>query len=135
MADLVVINKCESIARCLKRIRDDFTGIESLKGDFMRQDAIILNIQRACEQSIDLANHLIKVLKLGIPKNSKDAFELLGNQEIISTKLSSSLSKMVAFRNIAVHEYTQLNLDIVISIVEKDLKDFEEFTQIAAKYA
>ena len=49
MADPVVINKCESIARYLKRIREDYSGSEPLKGDFMRQDAIILNPDFALE--------------------------------------------------------------------------------------
>ena len=34
---------------------------------------------------------------------------------------------MVGFRNIAVHDYQNLNLEIVVAIVEKNLGDFEGF--------
>ena len=34
---------------------------------------------------------------------------------------------MVGFRNIAVHDYQNLNLEIVVAIVEKHLGDFEDF--------
>ena len=34
---------------------------------------------------------------------------------------------MVGFRNIAVHDYQNLNIEIVISIVQKHLEDFEGF--------
>ncbi len=39
--------------------------------------AIALNVQRACELCIDIANHLIKTKKLGLPQDSKDSFSLL----------------------------------------------------------
>ena len=134
MADSIIINKCASIERCLKRIREDYQGPDSITKDFTRQDAIILNLQRACEQSIDLANHLVKKLRLGIPKNSKEAFELLQEQGILNPKLALKLSKMVSFRNIAIHEYTKLNQDILVSIVEQDLGDFESFIQAVSKF-
>lgn len=64
MADSIIINKAGSIERCLKRIREDYIGFESdFEANYMRQDAVLLNLQRACEQSIDLANHLVKILK------------------------------------------------------------------------
>ena len=35
--------------------------------------------------------------------------------------------KMVGFRNLAVHEYQSLDLDVLRSILEKNLGNFEEF--------
>jgi uncharacterized protein YutE (UPF0331/DUF86 family) len=40
---------------------------------------------------------------------------------------------MVGFRNIAIHDYQQLNLDIVQSIVEHRLSDFTTFTERVLK--
>jgi uncharacterized protein YutE (UPF0331/DUF86 family) len=39
------------------------------------------------------------------------------------------LQRMVGFRTIAIHDYQQLNLDIVQSIVEYRLSDFTAFTE------
>ena len=36
---------------------------------------------------------------------------------------------MVGFRNIAVHDYQAINIDIVQQIIEKNLNDFKEFTK------
>ncbi len=47
--------------------------------------------------------------------------------------LAETLQGMVSFRNIAVHDYAALNLDIVVSIVEKHLVDFTTFTEILLK--
>jgi uncharacterized protein YutE (UPF0331/DUF86 family) len=136
MADRVILNKADSIERCLKRIREDYQGQEeAFRSEYMRQDAIILNLQRACEQSIDLANHLVKEQKAGIPQTSKAAFELLVKAGILEEALGERLSKMVGFRNVAVHQYQEMDLDIVTTIIEKHLDDFRTFVRVALQFA
>jgi uncharacterized protein YutE (UPF0331/DUF86 family) len=51
----------------------------------------------------------------------------LEEHHIISKESSKQLQAMVGFRNIAVHDYQNLNIDIVIAIVESHLGDFELF--------
>ena len=58
----VVINKIASIERCLQRINTVYSEVgDDLTTDFTRQDSILLNLQRACEASIDLANYINKL--------------------------------------------------------------------------
>ena len=42
-----------------------------------RQDSILLNLQRCCEAAIDLAMHWVRVRRLGLPQESREAFTLL----------------------------------------------------------
>jgi uncharacterized protein YutE (UPF0331/DUF86 family) len=42
-------------------------------------------------------------------------------------KVATNLKKMVGLRNIAVHDYQELNIDIVKFIVENHLVDFQHF--------
>lgn len=42
---------------------------------------------------------------------------------------------MVGFRNLAVHDYQELNLDIVLSIIRSNLADLEEFARLAIALA
>lgn len=131
MADDVVLNRCAAIERCVARVREEFAGDpENLRRDIRRQDSIILNLQRACESSIDLAMHLVRVRKLGIPQESRDAFRLLEDAGVLSSALSARLMRMVGFRNVAVHDYQRLNLDVVESIVRHDLGDFGEYVRV-----
>ena len=59
----IVISKINSIQRCIERARAEYgAGTQSFETDYTRQDAVMLNILRACEQAIDLANHIIKGL-------------------------------------------------------------------------
>jgi uncharacterized protein YutE (UPF0331/DUF86 family) len=128
--DDIILNKSAFIEKALKRIREDYLGHETeFDTNLLYQDAIILNLLRACEASIDLAAHVIRLKKLGLPQSSKDVFVLLKESGLIDTELSSNLQGMVGFRNIAVHNYQQLNLAIVRHIIEHRLGDFESFTR------
>ena len=132
MADDVILNKAGVIERCIARIREEHDGNdENLMNDFTRQDSIILNLQRACEATIDLAMHLVIVNNLGIPQESRDAFSLLADADLLENGIAETLMKMVGFRNIAVHDYRKMNLDIVKSIVNDELNVFLDFSRWA----
>lgn len=123
----VIYNKMETIERCIKRINEVYEGNFENLSDYTKQDSIVLNIQRSCQASIDLAMHIVSEKKLGIPQNSRDAFEVLNSNKIIDNELTSKLKAMIGFRNIAVHDYKAVNLDIVREIIEKNINDFREF--------
>jgi len=128
--DDVLLNKNETIKRCIRRISEEYQdNPENLK-NHTKQDSIILNLQRLCEAAIDTAMHVVAELKLGIPQNSRDAFEMLYENEIIDSKMTENLKAMVGFRNIAVHDYQKVNLKIVQAIVENEIDDILEFSQV-----
>lgn len=129
--DDVILNKTASIQRCLKRIRTVYsrsTGL-AFADDFDKQDIVILNLVRAAEQTLDLANYLVRKEQLGLPQNSKESFLLLGQGGLIKPDLAERLGRMIGFRNLAVHEYQRLDLAKVIDIIEHHLVDFQRFTQ------
>ena len=129
----VVLNKISVIERCIKRIKEEYdNNPENLK-NYTKQDSIILNIQRACEASIDLSMHIISERKFGIPQNSRDAFEILFNNKIIDENLMRKLKSMVGFRNIAVHDYQTVNLDIVKAVIENHIDDLKKFSSSILK--
>ena len=66
LPDDVLLNKAATIERCVKRARDEYQQDPlSFASNFTRQDAAILNIQRACEAALDMGQHLIRKYKLG----------------------------------------------------------------------
>ena len=131
MADDVLMNKAAAIERAVQRARDEYGGDDAnLLANQTRQDAIILNLQRACESSIDAAMHLVRVHRLGIPQETREAFDMLERAGWLDASLAGRLRKMVGFRNVAVHDYQKLNLDVVRSILTERLDDFLEFTRL-----
>jgi len=130
MPDDVILNKVASLERCLERVRTVFGGKDAnLYDNLTAQESILLNLQRACEISIDLAMHVVRKRKLGVPQDSRDAFDLLQTHGLLDEPLTTSMKRMVGFRNIAIHEYDKLNLDIVKSILTTKLDDILRFGQ------
>lgn len=126
----VILNKTTTIERCVNRIHEVYEGNPYNLKDFTKQDSIILNIQRACEASIDLAMHIVSERKLGVPKASREGFKLLQEAGLIDAPLAKTLMNMVGFRNIAVHDDQALELAVLEAILEKHIKDFKEFTKV-----
>ena len=128
--DDIVLNKKESIERCIKQIRVYYAlpGDIPFERDYLRQDAIAVNMQRACEQCIDLANHTIKTRKLGLPKESRESFRLLAQSDIIPHDLATNLENMVGFRNILVHQYQDLDIQLMVDVIENHLDDLIDYT-------
>jgi len=133
MIDDVILNKTEIIKRCIRRAKEEYDCNPKNLENCTKQDSITLNIQRACEAVIDLGMHVIAERSLGIPQTSRDTFEILQDNRIITTEMCERLKAMIGFRNIAIHNYQRLNLKIIQAIIEKDLKDLLSFTDVILK--
>jgi uncharacterized protein YutE (UPF0331/DUF86 family) len=120
MADDVLLNKAASIERCVARAREEYAkDPDTFAEDQTRQDAAILNLQRACEASINAGNRLIRTRQLGLPQSAREVFDILTRERLIDTSLASAMKQMTGFRNIAVHDYQAMQIPIVIAIIEK----------------
>ncbi len=132
----IVLNKKESIERCIKQARLYYNMSSDIpfEEDYIRQDAVAVNLYRAVEQVIDLANHAIKKRKLGLPKESRESFDILARAKVISGELADKLKGMVGFRNILVHEYQYVDLKIMVDVIEHHLEDLVIFTNHVMEY-
>ncbi len=121
----VILNKKVSIERCIRQI-DRYYHMETglpFADDRLRQDAVAMNLQRIAELTIDIANHLIKVRKLGLPRDSRESFSLLEQAGLIDTEMMRKLQGMVGFRNILVHEYQKMDMAIMVKVIEHHSRD------------
>jgi uncharacterized protein YutE (UPF0331/DUF86 family) len=125
VADDVVIQKLASIDRCLAAVRRYVAGDLGRLEEPMVLDAVVLNLQRACEQAIDAACREVSRRGLGVPADSADAFSLLERERVLSSAVAERMRRMVGFRNVAIHEYRRLDPAVVRTVVEHRLGDFE----------
>ncbi|MDP3653066.1 MAG: DUF86 domain-containing protein [Rhodoferax sp.] len=130
MPDDVILNKAATIERCVARAREEFERDPlTFATDFTRQDAAVLNVQRACEAALDMGQHIVRRERLGVPQSARDVFELLAQAQWIDAPLANSLKRMVAFRNIAVHDYQSLLLPILVNVITQHLDEFLQLTK------
>ena len=129
----VVEQKLESLRRCLRRIETKCpTDAATLVADIDLQDIISLNLSRAVQISVDIGAHLIAGMEVPPPDTMGQTFDLLAQEGMLNNALASSLKKAVGFRNVAVHNYENINWDIVHSLVKYHLADFSEFAKVVA---
>src|SRR4030067_3378943 len=118
--DDIVLNKVAIIEKCINRIKEEYVGYEDIfEENYTKQDSVVLNLERACQACMDLGMHILRIKNLGIPQSNREIFVLLQKARIINPGLSKKMQAMVGFRNIAVHDYQNLNLNIVRAIIEK----------------
>lgn len=127
--EAVIINKYESIQRCIKRIQEEYDNNINNLYDYRRLDPIVLNLQRACEAAIDIAMYIVSNRKLGIPQMKKEAFIKLEEHELISKQMSLNMQKMIGFRNIAIHDYKQIDEEILADVIENHLNELTDFAK------
>jgi uncharacterized protein YutE (UPF0331/DUF86 family) len=65
------------------------TAGSDFKTNYLLQDAAVLNIIRACETALDLANMLIRRRRLGIPSESRESFGILVREQLLERSLGS----------------------------------------------
>ena len=115
----------------LARAREEYAhDPTSFATDFTRQDAATLNVQRACEAVLDMGQYIVRREGLGVPQSARDVFDLMARGQWIDTALAVALKRMVAFRNIAVHDYQNLLLPILVNVITGHLDEFLVFTRI-----
>ena len=125
----VLLQKKASVERCIRQARDYYAmpSEKPFAEDFYKQDAVILNLQRACEQCIGMANHVIRLKKLGLPATSAESFTLLRKAGTIDSGMEKKLIGMVGFRNILVHQYSDIDCKQVEQVVRQDADDLIQF--------
>ncbi len=124
--DDVIYNKAAIIERSLKRMKEEYTSDPDLVNQ-THVDAMILNIERACQAAIDMAMHIVSITHSGIPQTSAEAFILLSKNNLCSNSTAKSMVALTGFRKIAIHEYQKIDLAILKSIAEKEWKGLVEF--------
>lgn len=121
------------ILRLLRGVSDDLAILrhEAAADETRRADPIWLRgikytFVTAIEACIDVAQHICASEGWGPPADNGDAMRLLGTRPVLTADLADALRKAVGFRNVLVHEYIQVQDDIVTTRLD-DLGDLEQF--------
>ena len=121
--DDILLNKAAIIERCVRRMLEEARACPQFD-DFTHVDALTLNIERACQAAIDIAMHVVADRHLGVPQSTAEAFLLLERSGVIDRPLAAALAGMVGFRNVAVHQYEDMDMNVLRWIVESGHRDW-----------
>jgi len=132
---LLVGRKLVQIDTYLKQI-GDFSGISlsQYKNDWKIQRIVERTLHVLIEVCIDIANHIISDQERRLPTGHADTFKVLMENKVVSNNLCRTLENMAKFRNIFVHQYETIDPTIVVSILHRNLRDFEKYKKAIIKY-
>ncbi|MBT9174248.1 MAG: hypothetical protein DDT21_02660 [Syntrophomonadaceae bacterium] len=136
---MAVIEVVESKLKLLAEYRRDLKEYEKIRLEEYRKDKKIQRfiertLQLSIECCIDIASHITSDEGFREAKDNKDLFIILNEEKVISASLLKNLIKMAQFRNIIVHNYTRIEPEIVVSILRKNIVDFDNFAKEIAKF-
>lgn len=117
---LALIETCVQELRTLARPSEVTT-------DRVQERFVEHTLQIAIQAVIDVASHIVSDERLGEPRTNRELVDLLERDRWIAPDLGLTMRRMVGFRNIVVHGYEVVDLDIVRDIVEHRLDDLLSF--------
>ena len=114
MDQQLITLKLESLRRCLNRVEEKTPAdLKQLENDLDIQDILVLNLSRAVQLCVDIASHIISRSNETMPATMGGTFVLLHEMGIIDESIAQNLRKSVGFRNVAVHNYDEVEWAIV----------------------
>lgn len=126
----LILEKLESLRRCVRRVEEKCPDQqETLFEDWDVQDILALNLTRAVQLCVDIAAHLIASSDLPAPDTMAGTFETMHQAGMLPAALTDRMRRAVGFRNVAIHNYRDIDWRIVYTICHEHMSDFKAFAQ------
>lgn len=129
----LVAKKLARIATCLHELRT-LASPDRLRVDVREERFVEHTLQIAIQSALDVASHVVSDERLGEPETNRALFRVLARTGAISEDLALRLGDMAGFRNILVHGYDDVQIDIVEDVVRHHLGDLDEFVAGVSHY-
>jgi uncharacterized protein YutE (UPF0331/DUF86 family) len=124
----ILWSKISSLQKHVDRIKAKReVELQQFLQDLDRQESVLFNLQMAVQNCIDLAAHIVAEEGLGVAGSTNELFYLLEEQGYIGQELTEKMIRAVGFRNLIVHEYGKLDLEVVFRVSHEDVEDLERF--------
>ena len=99
--------------------------IQSFKNSWALQRMTERVLQVMVEIVVDIAERLIALKNAGPTATASEAMEKLVELKII--KSAQPYTNMVRFRNLIIHQYEEIDTEIVFNIAKNKLENFRQF--------
>ncbi len=120
-----LLNNLKNYISQLRDAKD--INYRKFKLDIRSQRFVVHTLQIAVESAMDIAHHIISDDKMREPKTYAEAFAVLAENGVISEGMENTGRMMAQFRNKIVHNYEDVDLNVLYSIFTNKLDDFEQF--------
>ncbi|HXH07066.1 MAG TPA: DUF86 domain-containing protein [Vicinamibacterales bacterium] len=119
---LAVIETCVADLRRLARP-------DAMAHDIREKRFIEHTLQIAIQAALDVASHIVSDERLGEPETNRQLFDLLARAGWLPAEQADLMKRMAGLRNILVHGYQTVNLDVLQDAVAHRLDDRLAFSR------
>jgi len=133
--DLAVVRRhlmaLDEVLATLRR-HQGVTAVE-LVSDRERLWAVERGLQLCAQNSLDLATHLAVAAGRDVPDYAS-AIDRLAELAVLPPDLATRFRAVAGFRNILVHGYLEVDVQLVAKVLTERLDDFVEFAELVDAY-
>jgi uncharacterized protein YutE (UPF0331/DUF86 family) len=122
----LIAKKLAFIETCLCDLRQQARP-DRLSADVRELRFVEHTLQIAIQAALDVASHIVSDNRLGEPRTNRELFDLLGRHGWLQPSLVEVLRDMGGFRNVLVHGYAEVDVNVVRDVLDHHLPDFEAF--------
>ena len=124
----LILRKLADLEEYLEQLKE-FQGVtlDAYLSDWKTQRIVERTLQMMIETCADIAGHIISDKGFRIPKSYADTFRVLEDNKVIEPDLLPNMVKMSKFRNVIVHQYDNVDAEIITGILRNNIHDFVEF--------
>jgi len=106
---------------------------DDLRGDPLRRAAVERLIQVIIDLALDVNGHLVVALGHPAPETGRESFLAMGRAGVLEPALADRLAPAAGLRNVLVHHYVDVRVDLVAAAIDQVLDDFPRYVrQVAA---
>jgi len=102
-------------------------SIEEIKDDTMIKSALERDLYVIVQSAIDLAEATVAFKNFRKPITMREAFDILKEENILTSEFVQSFGNIVGFRNAVAHNYENLRLEVIYDVLHNKLKEVEVF--------
>lgn len=124
----LIAKRLAFVVDCIAEIRQ-LGKPGALRDDMVQQRFVEHTLQIAIQAILDVAFAIVSENNLGEPSENRQVFDRLAAAGWITPAMRDTCRRMVAFRNIVVHRYLQVDVAVLEQIVVRDLDDLLAFVR------
>lgn len=133
------------VKRKISLIQDDLSHLtnfndlsfDEIAKDAIRQAAVERFLERIINRAVDINQYLISELATkdtSPPKDYKETFTVLAGLGIYSKEFAAEISKSVGTRNKLVHEYNNIDRNMIYQSVGDCLRDYHQYCDFILEF-
>ena len=99
-----------------------------LRADIDLRWTVEHGLQLCAQNAIDIATHLAITAGLDAPDYAS-AIDRVTGMNVLPAAFGARFRRIAGLRNVLVHDYIEVDLDVVARVLDENLEDFEEFAR------